>query len=287
MQKPFLLILLAGLVLSVASPADAQRRRRARAGAQAPRVTLRDLPTIAPKLNSASSDEVREAIDLLVVIDHRDVVPHLAELLRSGRSDAITNRALEALRGLARAESIEVLTEFSTHRRVSARRRAYAALAAIEDDRISGLLQRGLRDSDRSVRGAVALALGNIGATDAIDILFRAFDRNVIEAAIAIGKLGNEESIERFSTYLGQRSLGVVLSGYDQYLRRDDISEEAKLGIVDRLGEVAGGTVREFLSAYLRTFSDRDRSELKQRVDETIRRIPEGNQGQTIAGAGQ
>ncbi len=284
MQKTFLLILLTGLVLSVASPGSAQRRR-ARAAAQAPRVTLRDLPTIAPKLNSANPDEVREAIDLLVVIDHRDVIPHLADLLHSGRNDAITNRALEALRGLARVESVEVLTEFTTHRRVSARRRAYAALAAIEDDRVSALLQRGLRDSDRSVRGAVALALGNIGATDAIDILFRAFDRGVIESAIAIGKLGNEESIERFSGYLGQRSLGVVLSGYDQYLRRDDISEEAKLTIVDRLGEVAGGTVREFLSAYLRTFSDRNRSELKQRVEETIRRIPEGNQGQTIGGA--
>ncbi len=284
MQKTFLLILLTGLVLSVASPGSAQRRR-ARAAAQAPRVTLRDLPTIAPKLNSANPDEVREAIDLLVVIDHRDVIPHLADLLHSGRNDAITNRALEALRGLARVESVEVLTEFTTHRRVSARRRAYAALAAIEDDRVSALLQRGLRDSDRSVRGAVALALGNIGATDAIDILFRAFDRGVIESAIAIGKLGNEESIERFSGYLGQRSLGVVLSGYDQYLRRDDISEEAKLTIVDRLGEVAGGTVREFLSAYLRTFSDRNRSELKQRVEETIRRIPEGTQGQTIGGA--
>jgi hypothetical protein len=38
--------------------------------------------------------EVREAIDLLSVIDHPDVIPPIAELLRSGQSDAITDRGL-------------------------------------------------------------------------------------------------------------------------------------------------------------------------------------------------
>lgn len=244
-----------------------------------PQVTLADLDEITPKLQSANLDEVREAIDLLSVIDHPRVVPHLAELLRSGRPDAITNRALSALRGLAAPQSIEVLTEFTNHRRPGARRRAYQALAAIDDRRVAPLLERGLRDSDRTVRGAAALALGQIGARGSLDTLFRAFERNVIEAAIAIGKLGNASAIERYDAFLGNEPLGVMLSGYNEFLRRNDIAHDAKKAIVERLGEVAGVMVRRFLQDYLRSLPERTRNrqirEMKELLEETIARIPE------------
>ena len=124
--------------------------------------TIADLPNILPRLRSANPDEVRQAIEALRVIDRAEVVPPLAELVRSGQPDTITDAALEAFRGLAEPTSIDVLTEFTRHRRAGARRRAYAALAGIEDRRIPTLLEQGLRDSDRNVRGACALALGNI-----------------------------------------------------------------------------------------------------------------------------
>lgn len=280
------------LATSLASlTATAQRR-----GAQSddepsrPQVTLNDLDEIVPKLQSANLDEVREAIDLLSVIDHPRVVPHIAELLRSGRPDAITNRALSALRGLAAPDSIEVLTEFTNHRRPGARRRAYQALAAIEDRRVAPLLERGLRDSDRTVRGAAALALGEIGARGSLDTLFRAFERNVIEAAIAIGKLGNAASIERYDSFLGREPLGVMLSGYNEYLRRRDISHDHKKAIVERLGEVAGVMVRRFLQDYLRTLPERTRNrqirEMKELLEETIARIPEEAAGVRINNGG-
>lgn len=269
--------------------AEAQRRRRRAPAAQAeepsgPIPTVADLDEIVPRLASANPDEVREAIDLLSVIDQPEVVPHIAGVLRSGRADPVTDRALEALRGLAHASSIEVLIEFSNHRRPSARRRAFLALAAIDDPRIPALLENGLRDSDRSVRGAAALALGNLDASSSLDTLFRAFERGVVEAAIAIGKIGDVAAVGRFDAHLGQRPLGVMLSGYDQFLRRDDISAEAKRDIVERLGEVAGTMVRRFLNDYLRTFSDRDQSPLRRLVDETIRRIPDAPAGQTLGG---
>lgn len=272
------------------SSADAQRRRRAPAedAPEAPRATIADLDAIVPRLQSSNSDEVREAIDLLTIIDRPQVVPHIAELLRSGRSDAVTDRALDALRALKSRDSIDVLVEFTNHRRVGARRRAYQALAAIDDRRIPALLERGLRDSDRTVRGAVALSLGEIGARGSLDLLFHAFERNVVEAAISIGKLGDEPAIERYTAYLGNEPLGVMLSGYDEFLKRTNISWDAKKAIVERLGEVAGVMVRNFLQNYLTTFPERIRNsserEVFDLVEETIRRIPAEGGGTTIGG---
>ena len=203
------------------------------------------------------------------------MIPPLAVLLRSGQPDLVTDRALESLRGLAHSSSIEVLTEFTRHRRAGARRRAYQAIAAIDDDRVPALLEQGLRDSDRSVRSETALALGSVGATNSLETLFRAFERGVIEAAISIGKLGDENAIERFSEHLGRRPLAIMLSGYQEFLGRGDISNDAKATIVGRLGEVSTPMVRRFLVDYLASFSPRDRSELKTAVEETIQRIPE------------
>lgn len=273
-------------------------------GPAVPAPTIEDLETIVARLRSTSPDEVREAIDLLSVIDRREVIPPLAELLRSGQPDAITDRALEALRGLEDPSSIEVLSEFTHHRRAGARRRAYAALAAIEDRRIPSLLENGLRDSDRTVRASCALALGTIGARGSLDVLFRAFERGIVEAAVAIGKLGNDGSVERFTAHLGQQPLSVMLSGYEQYLRRSDISEQTKIAIVNRLGEVSGRAVREFLSVYLATLPEGgaarpsasrrgqsaapERRSLREIVQDTIRRIPiEGDTRRTAPAAGE
>lgn len=283
----FVIVLLATALL-VPSLADAQRRRPRRGQAQdaeqtTPAPTLSDLDEIVPKLESANPDEVREAVDLLSIIDHPRVIPPLAELLRSGQPDPITDRALEALAGLGHPDSIEILTFFTHHRRVGARRRAYEALAAIDDRRVRPILETGLSDSERTVRASTALALGEIGARESLDILFRAFERGVVEAAIAIGKLGNRQSVERFTEHLGQRPLAIMLSGYHEFLRRDDIPNQVKTDIVARLGEVSGPMVKRFLADYLSTFSERDRSDLKRQVEETIRRIPDEPTGTSTA----
>ncbi|MGE0789717.1 MAG: HEAT repeat domain-containing protein [Sandaracinaceae bacterium] len=278
-------ILTISLILGLAvGTAEAQRRRgnprggsdseNAQAAPEGPQPTVNDIDEIAARLNSSNEDEVREAIDLLSVIDHPRVVPPLADLLRSGRSDEVVDRALNALRGLASPTSIDVLVEFSHHRRARARRLAYQALAAIEDRRIPALLEQGLRDSDRSVRATCARQLGEIGATRSVDTLFLAFDRGVVEAAAAIGKLGDRGSVARFTEHLGQVPLSVMLSGYTEYVRRRDIPEEVKIQIVDRLGEVSGPLVRQFLQRFLDTLPTRGRNRLRDTVVNTLRRIP-------------
>jgi HEAT repeat protein len=275
-----LALAIAVAALAPAGGADAQRRRGAAAADEeddAPQPTVRDIDEIAARLDSENPDAVREAIDLLSVIDHPRVVPHLAELLRSGRSDEVTDRALMALRGLGHESAVDVLVEFTHHRRARARRLAYQALAAIDDPRVPDLLEQGLRDSDRNIRAAAARALGDIGARGSVETLFLAFDRGVVEAAIAIGKLGGRGTVERFTEHLGDAPLSVMLSGYHEYVRRDDIPDEVKIDIVNRLGEVSGPMVRQFLQRYLDTFPSRGRaarSRLRQIVVDTLRRIP-------------
>ncbi len=292
------LLFAAATLLSPAS-ADAQRRGAPRRAPRAtptegeptgPAPTVADLGEIVPRLSSSNPDEVREAIDLLSVIDHPNVVPPLAALLRSGQPDAITDRALEALRGLAAPTSLDVLTEFTRHRRAGARRRAYLAIAAVQDRRVSTLLEQGLRDSDRAVRGACALALGTIGARGSLDLLFRAFERGVLEAATAIGKLGDSRSVPRFTEHLGQQPLSVMLTGYEQYLRRDDIDEQTKVDIITRLGEVSGAAVRQFLTTYQATLGPRVRGRIPTVLQDTIRRIPiegDGRRTTTVGGDAQ
>lgn len=280
------------IVAVVPLDAEAQRRRRRRppqtsGESAAPAPSVRDLDQIAGHLDSSDSDQVREAIDLMSVIDNPRVVPHLATLLRSGRSDEVTDRALQALRGLAHPSAIEVLTEFTHHRRPRARRLAFQALASIGDRRIPALLEHGLRDSDRNVRATCARQLGEIDARGSIDTLFLAFDRGVVEAATSIGKLGNRRAVTRFNEYLGQRPLSVMLSGYRELVRRRDIPDEVKVDIIGRLGEISGPMVRVFLQRYLDTLPTRGRaarSRIRTIVIDTLRRIP-GHAGSTRGGA--
>jgi HEAT repeat protein len=286
MRRTFISVVVA-LVLAAPALASAQPRtprppRRGHPPATtaatgeplAPAPTIEDLSTIVPRLQSTNTDDVLNAIDELSVIDDPRVVPPLVAMIRAGQPDAITERAIEALRGLAAPSSLDCLAELTHHRRAAVRRRAYLAIAAIHDPRARGLLEQGLRDSDRNVRGEAADQLGRTGARASLDVLFRAFDRGVVEAAAAIGRLGDATSVERFDEHLGHAPLSVMLSGYEQFLGRSDIDEDTKVDIVGRLGEVSGRTVREFLGQYLMTFTERDRSRLRTVVRDTLARIP-------------
>lgn len=264
--------------------ADAQRAGRAsgdRSDPSAPLPRISDSPEILERLRSANADETRMALDELVILDRSEAVAPIAELLRQGQPDVITDHALESLKRIAEPASLDVLTEFTRHRRPGARRRAYEALSEIRDRRVRVLLEQGLRDSDRSVRAEVADALGRIGARDSVDLLFRAFERGVIEAAPAIGRLGDEASVTRFTGYLGRQPLSVMLEGYGEFLHRTDIAEATKIEIVMRLGEVSGRMVRQFMQHEMTQLQDAERSArrrapspLLMRISEVLSRIP-------------
>jgi len=262
MRLTTLLCTALALTAVLASSADAQprgrtpARRRAQPAAETvegggPAPTIEELPVIVGRLRSANVDEVREAITLLTIINDRAAIQPLAELLRSGQSDLITDAALESLQRLAMPEGLAVLSEFTHHRRVGARRRAYAGIAAVRDDRrVPSLLEQGLRDSDRSIREESAQALGRIGARGSLEMLFRAFERGVLGAGEAIGRLGTDRDVARFNAFLGRMPISVMLGGYDQFLQRRDIAESVKIDMIGRLREVSGRMVCQSLLTF-------------------------------------
>lgn len=232
------------------------------------------IESIASKLASNSEKAVFAAIDELGTICHPLAVEKLTALIREGQPDAVTDYVLETLGKTGSSHAVEVLKQFTNHRRADARRIAYRALAAIRSSSTIQLLSQGLRDTNAEVRATTALLLGEVGSPQQLDILFWAFSRGVPEAAVAIGQLGDTASIERFTEYLEKKPLPIMLSGYEQFLLRDDLTEAAKLKIVTVLGEVSGPVVREFLMSILSREKRENPSALIRSIRATIGRIP-------------
>lgn len=233
-----------------------------------------DIATIAAGLNAEDEATVRTAIDNLSATSSPKIIEPLTEFLLSGRADAQTDRALEVIGVLGHPEGIDVLSRFTRHRRESARREAYKALVATKGP-VRSHLERGLSDSDRSIRAMCATALGEVGSQDSLEPLFRAFDRGVVQAATSIGKIGNAKALHRYNQYLEKRPLGTLLSGYREFLIRKDIALKEKEKLVNLLGEVSSPMVRRFLQRYLQELpsSARFRAHRKH-VEKTILRIP-------------
>ena len=173
----------------------------------------------------------------------------VADLLRAGQPDVVTDHALEALARMKSREARAVLTLFCRHRRPDARVRAYTALASLRDSRDIPVLAGGLRDSAAAVRSQAATLLGQLpSTTEVVSDLLRALVLGVHTAAGAIGKLGDAASVATYSQQLGRLPLPVMLEGYAQYLDRADIPESVKLEIVASLEQVSGATVKAFLN---------------------------------------
>jgi len=242
---------------------------------QARRPTATEIRDAIAKLQSENLDEVRDAIQFLGVSEAPQAIDPLVALLRTGPADIYTEAILEALGSLARPQALPVLLDYLRHRRVNVRTKVVDAIAAIRDPRVRPALEQALRDSDPRVRGAAALALGRTGATASLPILFRAFERGVPEAAVAIGQLGNAASSEQLLAYLGQRPLPLLLPGFKEFMARRDFPEPAKLHVVEKLLELSGPQVKRFLITYVGTLPENDRSRVRQAAEEAIRRIPD------------
>lgn len=197
----------------------------------------------------------------------------VADLLRAGQPDVVTDHALDALARLKSREARPVLISLCRHRRADARVRAYTALANLHDSRDIPVIMEGLRDSAPPVRSQVAVLLGQLQATQAVPDLLRALELGVHSAAAAIGKLGDAASVERYGKQLGRLPLPVMLEGYGQYLERADIAESVKLEIVAALEQVSGATVKAFLSARVQTPGKNTTPKLQQAMLTSAGRI--------------
>jgi HEAT repeat protein len=238
---------------------------------------------LSEDLASGDAAKTEAAIDALGQRGGRDAVAALAAFIRAGQVDALTDRAIGAL-GAARApEALDVLAAMTRHRRAAARVAAYASIAHIEDERASALLANGLRDSDAGVRGVCARSLGERRARSQLEPLFRAFERGVPEAAVALGRIAAASELARFHARLGQAPIQNMLGGYEQLLLRADIDEATKLDVIGRLGEVASLSVKRFLERLTTEHDWSAHPRVQRSLADTARRIDEHPKAQGAA----
>lgn len=232
---------------------------------------------LAKRLQTHDQTELLMLLDELAPgVDTDRNVKAVAELLRAGQPDVVTDHALDALGRLGSREAREVLITFTRHRRPQARRRAYTALAQLKDGRdaaVLSLLAHGLRDSAPEVRGNAARWLGELRVREAAPDLQRALELGVTDAAAALGKVGDAASVERYDGLLGKLPLAVMLTGYANYLERADLPESTKLHIIAALEDVSGSGVKEFLGERHKNPPKNTTPKLQQAIESSLARV--------------
>jgi hypothetical protein len=233
------------------------------------------------------------AIDALSALPSRSATDALSALLFEGLPDASTDRILERFGERARPTALDALERMARHRRPEARVRALRAIAAIGvadpklDAGTSKLLAAALRDSDTTVRGAAASALGARferldggksrapSTTDAavVDVLLRAVARGVPEAARAAGFATPEAELPKLHASLTGLPLTAALDAYDAALARKTLSEAAKLDVIARLGEIATPATKTFLASVIAARRFAPTSRLQRALIDTEKRI--------------
>lgn len=273
MQAPFVMVGLVTLgALGLAARESAAQPTRPAATQAAQRApTLREA---VQRLQSANPDEVSEAIDALTRIGTPEVVPPLVALIHQGLPDALLETVVSKLGIIGRPEAIEELSALLHHRRPAVRQKAVTALSRIRDPRVRALIESALRDSDSAVRGEAATALGRINARASVELLQRAFERNVPEAAEALGALGDGTVADRLLEAVGRAPLSVLLPGFRRFLDRRDLSDDVKVRIIEQLvSRSPTAQVKGFLREWVAALPPADRSRARARAERAIRQI--------------
>jgi hypothetical protein len=263
--------------LLVTGTAFAQGRRGG--GPSRPTVDRAALEAAIDELTASDMATVLGAITKLAEFaDPRATAP-LTRLLRAGPPDEVTHAAIQALGAISDADSVDVLIEYTRHRRPRVRRLAVQSIAQIRDsrvnDKVNEALRNALRDSNDRVRGVAAIAIGEHGDRGAMDLLFLAFERNVPEAAVSIGKLGGTAEADRLAGFLGRRQLSEILPGFDEFLRRSDFADDAKVNLIHKLEEIAGPDVKRFLTNLLASPPPGLSQKVKDEAQRVVRIIPD------------
>lgn len=225
------------LMTLAASTAEAQRGR-------GPRVRPAE---IEEQLASTDPQVIQQAIETIGLSGNARLVPLLASRITRGLPGELLETAVDTLTVLARPEAGDVLFILANHRRADIRARAVAGIISCRPEGASSALQAALSDQEPEVRTAAAVGLGQIAAEDAIDALFHALDRNILEAATSLGQLASGDDIGRLLTYLGRFPLDALTPALSEIIARDNLENETKLEVLGRIAELATPDARQFL----------------------------------------
>jgi len=232
------------------------------------------LADVVKRLKSGDDAQVKDALDEVRTAGRGGAaaVPVIVDLLRAGTSPALSKAALETLGDTEDGDASEVLAWYARHRNVDLRRAAVAALARTRGPVAVRALRSALSDSDSTVRGISATALGEMKVHEAIAELFAALERGVVEAAASIGELCSGPECEQLVAKLGALPFDVVTSGLDQVLLRPpaEIDDAMKLGIVGRIRELGTAEANHFLKGVQAKWPPKGSRHVKQAIDQAV-----------------
>lgn len=204
-------------------------------------------------LNSGNQGKVEIGIQSLGLLGDTAAVEALATRVRRGLPRDLLQTAILALGTMGDPAAGPVLIELTRHRSSLIRTSATEMVAVLQPPDAIPALIAALHDQDADVRAAAAVGLGDMRASEALDTLFKAHERGVSEAAIAIGKAVAAADVPRVLAYVGHLpmpTLGPVLS---LIIGRADLDENARLQVVARLSDLATREVKAFLGEVLAT----------------------------------
>lgn len=207
------------------------------------------------------------------------LAPAIEGLLRRGANVAVAKAAIEALGAIGAPSSSAVLRSYVRHRLPDLRHAAIKALNATKGPEAVAAFREGLRSGDARVRGYAATGLGALGAQEAMADLFAALDRDVTEAAAAIGQLCAPADCQKFTAKLGKLPFDVMRTGFDAILlRAKPLPDEALLELVGRLRELGTPEAGRYLAEVQGQWPPTGSKRVKQAIDGAVSSIP-GAQG--------
>ncbi len=229
---------------------------------------------VVKRIRSGDPAQMKGALDDVRTSGRAGVVaaPAIIELLRQGTSPALTQAAVETLGDVENEAASDVLSWYARHRRVEVRRAAVEALAKTRGPMAVKALRSALSDSDATVRGFAATALGSTKTKDSVPDLFTALDHKVPEASAAIGELCSDNDCERLAAKVGSIPFDIVTSGLEEALLRpsSEVSDNAKINIVERVRGVATAEANRFLKGVQKRWPARGSQHVKQAIDQAV-----------------
>ncbi len=240
-----------------------------------PRAKAQDLTfeQATQRLRSRDHDEILLAIQSLGLLGNARAVEPITERIREGLAPDLLESAIDTLTVLGRAEAGPILFELTSHRRPEVRVRAIAAIAATRPRGADRALVSALSDSSPEVRGAAAMAIGELNIVSAVDSLFLAFDRGVPEAGPALGRIARPEHVPRILQSLGRVPFAQMRAVIESLLDQRNLPARSRLDVIARLGELATGEVRLFLEEWIRNSSMPESDPIRRAAEAVIARI--------------
>jgi HEAT repeat protein len=263
------------MLLSLSVEADAAKPLRPAKGASVVQSAPKMPADTIDRLQSGDPARIQSALDDVRVAGRSAVlaVPVIESLLRQGLSLPLTEAAIETLGETESEQASEILCWYSRHRELAVRKVAVQALAHAQGPETVRALRTALSDTEPSVRGLAATALGSIKAQDAVPDLLVALEHHVNEAAGALGQVCASSECENLVNQLGRIPFDVVTSGLEPMLLRPapDVSDDLKLRIIARCRSLGTAAAHRFLLGVQARWPAGREASARQALDDAVR----------------